>query len=48
MNTNTERSIATDTEYFAFCNSYEASSFEPPFYKDREFAISLRDKGIYQ
>ena len=35
-------------EYFAFCKGYEASGFEPPFYKDREFAISLRDRGIYE
>jgi len=35
-------------EYFEFCESYDGARFEPAFYKDRAFTISLRDRGIYQ
>ena len=35
-------------EYFAFCESYDGARFEPAFFKDRAFTISLRDRGIYE
>lgn len=35
-------------EYFAFCESYDGARFEPAFFKDRAFTISLRDVGIYE